>query len=77
MLIKREPEQGGAVLGGDCRPEEPFTRADARAGQDDSRADQPDPELPARARRLGKIADLPGQGGIDRSGRARSGSATA
>ena len=40
-------------------PEQPFARADARARQDDSRADQPDPELPAGPRRLGKIADFP------------------
>ena len=67
-----EPEQGGAVLGGDGRSEEPFTRADARAGQHDSGPDQPDPELPARPRRLGKIADLPGRKipvGSDRSAR--------
>ena len=38
-----EPEQGGAVLGGDGRPEEPFARADARAREHDSRPDQARP----------------------------------
>ena len=36
---ERQPEQGGAILSGHCRPEEPFARSDAGTGQHDSRPD--------------------------------------
>src|SRR5262249_22482010 len=56
---RRQPKQIWPVLSGDCRPEQPLTGADAAAGEDDARTEQPDPDTPTGPRGWGQVANVP------------------
>ncbi len=56
---QRQPEQRRPILCRHDRPESPFARANAGAGQHDSRSDQRGPQCPTAPRRFGQIICRP------------------